>query len=143
MKKRIKTETNKKTGVDRQSIIVMSFVALVVIGILVIQMDKILPNSFGVDQDEGLPNELVCMVNNAYMGVEQIPVPVNNKTYYGCCKMCVSALQNKPTARVAIDPFSGEEVDKSQAYIVLRSVGSDNVLYFKNRVNFLKYKRGL
>ena len=35
-----------------------------------------------------VPNELVCMVNNAYMGMPQIAVPVNGKTYYGCCDMC-------------------------------------------------------
>src|SRR5680860_1679115 len=29
-----------------------------------------------------VPNELVCMVNNAYMGKPQMPVPVDGKTYY-------------------------------------------------------------
>ncbi|WP_246054093.1 MULTISPECIES: hypothetical protein [Antarcticibacterium] len=45
-----------------------------------------------------VPNELVCMVNNAYMGKSQMPVPVNGKTYYGCCEMCVGKLTNEETS---------------------------------------------
>lgn len=140
MKKRTKTKPKKKAGLDRQSIIVLSFMGFAVLAILAIQIDKILPNSFGLGDDERLPNELVCMVNDAYMGVEQIPVPVNNKTYYGCCQMCVTKLKTDRSARMAIDPYSGEEVDKSEAYIVLETAGADDVLYFKNRQNYTKYR---
>ena len=35
---------------------------------------------------------LVCMVNDRYMGVEQIPVQVEGRTYYGCCEMCKTRL---------------------------------------------------
>ena len=31
-----------------------------------------------------VPNETVCMVNDAYMGKKQIEVPHDGKTYYGC-----------------------------------------------------------
>lgn len=34
-----------------------------------------------------VPNNLVCMVNDAYMGKEQIEVPFEGKMYYGCCNM--------------------------------------------------------
>ncbi len=37
----------------------------------------------------------VCMVTNKYMGVEQIPVSVEGKTYYGCCQDCSAKLKNK------------------------------------------------
>ncbi|MDX5340336.1 MAG: hypothetical protein LPK25_15015 [Cyclobacteriaceae bacterium] len=66
-----------------------------------------------------VPNELVCMVNDAYMGKPQIAVPVNGKTYYGCCQMCVKKLNEQESSRMAIDPASGKKVDKVDAYIVL------------------------
>tara|TARA_R110002050_G_scaffold200990_2_gene336063 strand:- start:398 stop:826 length:429 start_codon:yes stop_codon:yes gene_type:complete len=85
-----------------------------------------------------VPNKLVCMVNNAYMGKPQMPVPVNGKTYYGCCQMCVGTLNNNETARTAIDPFSGKSVDKTEAYIVLVKKEGD-VAYFESKENYLKY----
>ena len=78
--------------------------------------------SIGYSPDEierPVEPSLVCMVNDAYMGKPQIPVPVNGKTYYGCCEMCVDKLNNLESARIAIDPYSGNPVDKSEAYIVL------------------------
>lgn len=87
-----------------------------------------------------IPNELVCMVNNAYMGKPQIPVPVNGKTYYGCCQMCVGKLNNDETARTGIDPFSNKKVDKTKAYIVLMKTEGD-VSYFESKENYLKYKQ--
>lgn len=89
-----------------------------------------------------IPNELVCMVNNAYMGAPQIPVPVNGKTYYGCCEMCVGKLNNDENARMGKDPLSGNMIDKSQAYIVL--AGEDGaVAYFESEDSYKKYKNQL
>jgi len=85
-----------------------------------------------------IPNDLVCMVNDAYMGKPQIPVPVNGKTYYGCCQMCVGALNNNETARTGIDPFSNKEVDKTEAYIVLMKEEGD-VAYFESKENYLSF----
>ena len=87
-----------------------------------------------------VPNDLVCMVNNAYMGKPQIPVPVNGKTYYGCCQMCVGKLNDNETARTGIDPFSNKKVDKTEAYIVLMKAEGD-VSYFESKENYLKYKQ--
>lgn len=81
-----------------------------------------------------LPNQQVCMVNDAYMGKDQIPVPVNGKTYYGCCQMCVKSLNEKETARMGTDPQTGEKVDKTEAYIVLLDKDGA-VAYFKNKAN--------
>lgn len=86
-----------------------------------------------------VPNELVCMVNNAFMGENQMPVPVEGKTYYGCCEMCVGRLNEDETSRLATDPFSGNEVDKSEAYIVI-SDESGKVNYFESRENFESYR---
>lgn len=85
-----------------------------------------------------LPNETVCMVNNAYMEKRQIPVPVNGRTYYGCCQMCVGKLQEQESARTATDPFSGNKIDKSEAYIVLTDP-EGAVAYFESEQNYRKF----
>lgn len=87
-----------------------------------------------------IPNDLVCMVNNAYMGKPQIPVPVNGKTYYGCCEMCVGKLNNEETARTGIDPFSNKPVDKTEAYIVLMKKEGE-VAYFESEENYQSYRK--
>tara|TARA_R110000868_G_scaffold116752_1_gene310505 strand:+ start:282 stop:728 length:447 start_codon:yes stop_codon:yes gene_type:complete len=87
-----------------------------------------------------IPNDLVCMVNDAYMGKPQIPVPVNGKTYYGCCKMCVGKLNNDDTARTGTDPFSKKPIDKTEAYIVLMKKEGE-VAYFESEENYLKYNK--
>jgi len=87
-----------------------------------------------------IPNDLVCMVNDAYMGKPQIPVPVNGKTYYGCCQMCVGTLNNDENARTATDPFSGKSVDKTEAYIVLMKEEGD-VAYFESKANYVSYSK--
>jgi len=80
----------------------------------------------------------VCMVNDRYMGVAQIPVDVNGKTYYGCCAMCKERLARDRAARMAVDPVSGKEVDKAIAVIGQRADGS--VLYFESDANRKKYR---
>ena len=86
-----------------------------------------------------LKTSYVCMMNNKYFGTEQIPVEVEGKTYYGCCQGCVVALKSNRALRYAQDPYSGEEVNKTDAYIVLNSDGSQNVLYFKSEENYLNF----
>jgi len=81
---------------------------------------------------------LVCMVNNTYMGKAQIPVEVEGKTYFGCCPMCKERLAKEPDTRAAVDPFSGENVDKASAVIARDADG--NVLYFANEQNLRTYK---
>lgn len=87
-----------------------------------------------------LPNELVCMVNDAYMAKPQIPVEVNGKTYYGCCNMCVSTLNEKESARLAVDPFTGQKVDKSDAFIVLLDQ-SGKVAYFESEETYGAFQK--
>lgn len=87
-----------------------------------------------------VPKDLVCMVNNAYMGKPQIPVPVNGKTYYGCCEMCVGMLNNNETARVGTDPVSNKPVDKTEAFIVLMDKDG-KVGYFESKESYMKFKK--
>jgi YHS domain-containing protein len=80
----------------------------------------------------------VCMVNNQFMGREQIPVQVDGKTYFGCCEMCKGRLANDPASRSAKDPVSGKLVDKAGAVIAKRASGE--VVYFESQDTFKRYR---
>jgi len=85
-----------------------------------------------------VPNDLVCMVNNDYMGTEQLEVEVNGKTYYGCCEMCQERLPVDESVRVAIDPISQKQVDKADAVIAVTGIRGE-VSYFENEENYHKF----
>jgi YHS domain-containing protein len=78
---------------------------------------------------EIVSNEKVCMVNDRYMYVKQLPVEVNGITYYGCCENCVEKIQqNIGDVRYAKDPINGDRVDKANAIIVQNK--KDGVVYY-------------
>ena len=79
----------------------------------------------------------VCMVNDAAMGKPQIPIVIDEKTYYGCCEMCKQRLAQDEAVRFAVDPVTGEKVDKAKAVIGERPDGS--VLYFASAETFERY----
>jgi len=83
---------------------------------------------------------LVCMINNRFMANPQIPVPVDGKTYYGCCAGCKAKLESDPSARVAVDPVTQKPVDKALAVLGKTETGA--VLYFENEQTFASYARG-
>jgi YHS domain-containing protein len=80
----------------------------------------------------------VCMVNDQFMGVAQIPVVVEDRTYYGCCAMCKDKLEKQLELRTARDPVSGAEVDKAKAIIVQDAAGK--VLYFASEDTLGKFR---
>lgn len=87
---------------------------------------------------DAVPSELVCMVNDAYMGKKQLEVEHEGKMYYGCCAMCQTRIPEDEGVRKAIDPFSLETVDKAEAYIVL--IGDNGeIAYFKNEANYQQF----
>lgn len=94
------------------------------------------------DPDDGLSRiedpSLVCMVNNTYMGKAQIPVEVDGKTYFGCCPMCKERLENEPDTRFAVDPVTGEKVDKATAVLAQDDEGA--VLYFASEQTLRSYR---
>lgn len=126
----MKKKTNKdnpKTSTRNLVYVYLTIAALLVTATALVYWinHQQLKPSIGYSPDEierPVEPSLVCMVNDAYMGKPQIPVPVNGKTYYGCCEMCVDKLNNIESARIAIDPFSGNQVDKSEAFIVVTPV---------------------
>lgn len=86
-----------------------------------------------------LPNKQVCMINNRFMNSDQIVVPIDNKTYYGCCEGCVKALNEDSTTHYTADPLSGEQVDKAIAFIIGKPGSKEDVLYFKTETNAREY----
>ncbi|TWP22995.1 hypothetical protein ETU10_10425 [Apibacter muscae] len=85
-----------------------------------------------------VPSNKVCMVNDEYMGKEQLEVPLDGKMYYGCCEMCKNRIPQDEKVRYSIDPLTHKKVDKALAYIVLAS-DDGQVYYFENESNFLKF----
>ena len=106
------------------------FLALLIVSILPMM-------SLAGEKLTHVESKKVCMVNNNFMGKDQIPVQVSNKTYYGCCEMCKGTLKSSAEHRSAIDPISKKTVDKAKAYIGMKSDGS--VVYFENKKNFKKF----
>lgn len=83
--------------------------------------------------------KMVCMVNNMYMGIDQIPVAIQDKIYYGCCDQCVRDLTTNETVRYAVDPYSNVRVDKSRAFITMDPRKRGAILYFESEENARKY----
>ena len=80
----------------------------------------------------------VCMVNDQFMGKPQIPVEVEGRTYYGCCPMCKDRLTKQPESRTALDPVTGEQVDKARAVMVQDASGK--ILYFASEDTLRRYR---
>lgn len=80
----------------------------------------------------------ICMVNDRYTGQRQIPITAEGRTYYGCCAGCVSRLQNDPAVRTAVDPVTGNRVDKATA--VAARLNDGRVLYFENAESVARYR---
>jgi len=84
-----------------------------------------------------VPTETVCMINNEFMSKKQIPVKVDGKTYYGCCQACYTALKTDAATRYAVDPVSGNKVDKALA--VIGALPDGNALYFESEKTYEAY----
>ncbi len=100
--------------------------------------EKISGNAI-IDQVTIIENKYVCMVNDDVYDTPQIPVPIDGKTYYGCCMGCKAKLENDINTRYAIDPISNNQVDKATA--IIGQTNSGKVLYFESQENFNKYNK--
>ncbi|MCC6712448.1 MAG: TRASH domain-containing protein [Candidatus Dadabacteria bacterium] len=83
-------------------------------------------------------SKYVCMMTDHVFPKEQIPVVVENKTYYGCCEMCEARLKSSAESRVAVDPVSGQQVDKAAA--VIGATPEGGVYYFESVENLKSFK---
>lgn len=86
-------------------------------------------------------SEYVCMVNDASYDRPQVEVEVDGKTYFGCCEMCKARLEQHEQLRVAIDPVTGNEVDKAEA--VIAADAYNRVFYFESEETLNKANRKL
>ena len=87
-----------------------------------------------------VPTRHVCMVNNQFFGKDQIPVEIDDRTYYGCCENCEKTLREHHRMRTAVDPVSGKVVDKATA--VIGALANGAVFYFENEENLQKFSPG-
>jgi YHS domain-containing protein len=94
----------------------------------------------GIRPLKRVENKKVCMITNAVFEKDQIPVPVDGKTYYGCCEMCKERLAKDASSRVAVDPVTGKNVDKATAVIAAQADGK--VLYFESEKTLAQYEKG-
>jgi hypothetical protein len=128
----------------KSRILYISIIIVVVSGFLILMNKSLLNYSFETtDSNISLQTELVCMVNDAYMGIKQFPVSVDNKMYYGCCEQCVDKIKYNENIRYTKDPFTGDKVDKALAFIVMKSEADRSVYYFKSKDNYLQYLKTL
>ena len=95
-------------------------------------------NSNEPQKGDHVPSNLVCMVNDAYMGKQQLEVPFEGKTYYGCCDMCKKRIPEDESVRYATDHVSHKQVDKADAVIAI-SGDNGKVSYFENKANYKAY----
>ena len=80
----------------------------------------------------------ICFMNKTRFQRSLPSVKVDGKTYYGCCSDCLDTLKSSPEARVAIDPVSGNKIDKADALIGVDKNGK--VYFFENRENMRKFR---
>ena len=80
----------------------------------------------------------VCMPNNRVFKKEQLSTEIEGKTYYGCCKMCINALNSDPQQRMAVDPVSGKEIDKAEA--IIGAAPDNSIYYFETEENLEGFK---
>lgn len=95
---------------------------------------KIKENNSAAQNYEIVPNDKVCMVNDRFMGVTQIPIEANGTTYYGCCENCVEKLQkNLGDVRFGVNPLNDSKVDKASAIIVQDKNSGSVLLHIERR----------
>ena len=115
-----------------------------IIIILGFTISNILCDAQEAEQTFSLPQgkvnaNYVCMVDNAYKDSLQTSIALDGKIYYGCCNPCIEYLQADKTIRYATDPLTGKEVDKANAFIVIKADGTANVMCFKSEENYNQY----
>lgn len=84
--------------------------------------------------------EGVCMFMNEAFEGEGTLVEIDGKSYRAFSKGCEENLRKIPATRKAVDPVTGNPVDKADAVIGTRLDGT--VLYFESEETFQKFASG-
>ena len=115
------------------------FSAAAVLAVILVTSVRAQDASNQSDGVKRVENKYVCMVNDRFFKEVQIPVPVGDRTYYGCCQGCVETLKNDPESRTATDPVSGAQVDKATA--IAGALPDGTVQYFESEANLNAFAR--
>ena len=125
-----------KTGISRIAFLFIMTLALTSVAVL--YSDVTIAQDSGSGQPlKQVDSKYVCMITNQLYDKEQIPVAIGDKTYYGCCQMCEAKLKDDPASRMATDPVSGNQVDKSTAVIGADPEGK--IYYFESVEDLMAY----
>src|SRR6185436_13884172 len=98
------------------------------------------PSETSADKVVRVEPKNVCMINDRSMAMDQIPVAIEGRTYYGCCPMCKERLEKDASSRFAVDPVTGRKVDKAKA--VIGALPGAAVLYFESAETLAQYNAG-
>lgn len=91
-------------------------------------------------EGEIIPNRFVCMLRGDVKSRPTLPIEVNSKTYWACCQNCLGKLQrNENNVLFAIDPLSGESVNKADAIIRRDPQNNKRVFFFKSNETYNQY----
>lgn len=138
-KLREKRDGNTNGKRSRRRVVGALVAAGVVVGFLAFLSSPSAQTSVAADTGVGLSvtrvdPAYVCMVNDLSYPEPQIAVPVDERTYYGCCEMCKTTLAASTKHRKGIDPVTGNPVDKAGA--VIGALPDGRVHYFEDESSF-------
>lgn len=90
-------------------------------------------------KDIEIPSSMVCMWEDKIRINPTIPVKIDSSMFYACCEKCMRRVEtNFNNTQIAIDPYTGAKVQKSDAYIGLKNIKNGDVHYFESQENYLK-----
>lgn len=147
MKSKQKAKFDKRTSLwsvsERRVLISIGsfFVIVTVISFLVAFLkDNANQNLLRNYENQEIPHNIVCSVGNQIEFANLKKLNINDKTYWVCCDQCKARLENNINLRLAIDPFSKNMINKSNAVIIQNPKAIRKVMYFESMDNFLKYR---
>lgn len=87
-----------------------------------------------------IPASMVCMWEDKIRTNPTIPIEIDSSLFYACCEKCMRRVEtNLNNTQIAIDPYTGAKVLKSDAYIRLLVTSSGEVGYFESEENYKNY----
>ncbi|MGZ2369478.1 hypothetical protein ACXR6G_06805 [Ancylomarina sp. YFZ004] len=147
MKKPNRKKQEKNTAPKKSEIKGLIILGLIVFLAAIIVYAPGLNNSNNDDQiiyvsfeGEIIPDSMVCMLGGDIKTKPTLPIEINSKTYWGCCQNCLGKLQrNENNALYALDPLSGESVNKADAIIRQDPQNNKRVFFFKSNETYNQY----
>ncbi|RZT91301.1 hypothetical protein EV201_3115 [Ancylomarina subtilis] len=139
-RKKLEKNISHKKG-KAQGLIILGLLVflagIIVYGPVLNSDDKMDYSSF---EGEIITDSMVCMLRGDIKSRPTLPIEINSKTYWGCCQNCLGKLmRNENNALFALDPFSGQSVDKADAIIRQDPQNNKRVFFFKSNETYNQY----